>query len=110
MLSAAEIVGAREHQTKEERLTVVPWPERDELLRKGETSIDLRLGRWFRSFKQTRTPSVSLVGRIPRDSDEPSETSRTKQHFVDRKSNTSELQSLMRISYAVFCLKKKNNN
>src|SRR3546814_6659493 len=28
---------------------------------------------------------------------------------VDRKSNTSELQSLMRISYAVFCLKKKNS-
>src|SRR3546814_5010633 len=30
----------------------------------------------------------------------------------DRKSeeHTSELQSLMRISYAVFCLKKKNNN
>src|SRR3546814_9140877 len=27
----------------------------------------------------------------------------------DRKSHTSELQSLMRISYAVFCLKKKNN-
>src|SRR3546814_2775587 len=27
----------------------------------------------------------------------------------DRKSNTSELQSLMRISYAVLCLKKKNN-
>src|SRR3546814_1907428 len=28
---------------------------------------------------------------------------------VDRKEHTSELQSLMRISYAVFCLKKKNN-
>src|SRR3546814_3285200 len=28
----------------------------------------------------------------------------------DRKSNTSELQSLMRISYAVFCLKKKKKN
>src|SRR3546814_6839862 len=26
----------------------------------------------------------------------------------DRKSHTSELQSLMRISYAVFCLKKQN--
>src|SRR3546814_4512611 len=26
----------------------------------------------------------------------------------DRKEHTSELQSLMRISYAVFCLKKKN--
>src|SRR3546814_10297462 len=31
--------------------------------------------------------------------------------FVDRsEEHTSELQSLMRISYAVFCLKKKNNN
>src|SRR3546814_2081587 len=28
----------------------------------------------------------------------------------DRKSNTSELQSLMRISYAVFCLIKKKQN
>src|SRR3546814_6411026 len=28
---------------------------------------------------------------------------------VDRKSHTSELQSLMRISYAVFCLTKKKN-
>src|SRR3546814_5275116 len=27
--------------------------------------------------------------------------------FLDRKSTRSELQSLMRISYAVFCLKKK---
>src|SRR3546814_3695724 len=31
--------------------------------------------------------------------------------FVPRsEEHTSELQSLMRISYAVFCLKKKNNN
>src|SRR3546814_8047519 len=29
---------------------------------------------------------------------------------LDRKSTTSELQSLMRISYAVFCLKKKKKN
>src|SRR3546814_10284889 len=31
-------------------------------------------------------------------------------HYVNRRSeeHTSELQSLMRISYAVFCLKKKN--
>src|SRR3546814_7411278 len=31
--------------------------------------------------------------------------------FLDRsEEHTSELQSLMRISYAVFCLKKKNTN
>src|SRR3546814_2458771 len=30
--------------------------------------------------------------------------------LVRSEEHTSELQSLMRISYAVFCLKKKNNN
>src|SRR3546814_2268182 len=29
--------------------------------------------------------------------------------FIRSEEHTSELQSLMRISYAVFCLKKKNN-
>src|SRR3546814_7662377 len=32
-------------------------------------------------------------------------------HIIDRsEEHTSELQSLMRISYAVFCLKKKNKH
>src|SRR3546814_1864041 len=36
---------------------------------------------------------------------------RLRRHAADRsEEHTSELQSLMRISYAVFCLKKKNNN
>src|SRR3546814_5263094 len=39
-----------------------------------------------------------LVARL-----QPSRVDRSEEH-------TSELQSLMRISYAVFCLKKKNNN
>src|SRR3546814_1009688 len=30
------------------------------------------------------------------------------EHFMRSEEHTSELQSLMRISYAVFCLKKKN--
>src|SRR3546814_6798776 len=34
-----------------------------------------------------------------------------KGQYIDRsEEHTSELQSLMRISYAVFCLKKKNTN
>src|SRR3546814_6033328 len=32
-----------------------------------------------------------------------------KQHSYRSEEHTSELQSLMRISYAVFCLKKKTN-
>src|SRR3546814_9333179 len=39
------------------------------------------------------------------------ETIAEKSDFVPRsEEHTSELQSLMRISYAVFCLKKKNRN
>src|SRR3546814_3874281 len=33
----------------------------------------------------------------------------TRRLFCRSEEHTSELQSLMRISYAVFCLKKKNN-
>src|SRR3546814_9177931 len=33
-----------------------------------------------------------------------------KDHIKRSEEHTSELQSLMRISYAVFCLKKKNKN
>src|SRR3546814_10609156 len=32
------------------------------------------------------------------------------EHLTRSEEHTSELQSLMRISYAVFCLKKKKNN
>src|SRR3546814_8177772 len=51
---------------------------------------DRRLGR----ADQPRNLAVGDVGMIAHD--------RSEEH-------TSELQSLMRISYAVFCLKKKNN-
>src|SRR3546814_6539331 len=40
---------------------------------------------------------------------QPAVLQRDFEHRPDRK-HTSELQSLMRISYAVFCLKKKKNN
>src|SRR3546814_3588867 len=40
--------------------------------------------------------------RVPGDLDQ--------RHIHRSEEHTSELQSLMRISYAVFCLKKKNNN
>src|SRR3546814_6787147 len=42
-------------------------------------------------------PALPSPGRAP-----PARASRSEEH-------TSELQSLMRISYAVFCLKKKKN-
>jgi dCTP deaminase len=83
MLSAAEIAKAMAADTPaDERLTVVPWPDAVDLQDRGGTSIDLRLGRWLRSFKQTRTKSVSLAGFDDKGSTRASEISRTKQHFV----------------------------
>src|SRR3546814_2040361 len=49
----------------------------------------------------TSTSSPMTVGKPPAPS--LSLSQRSEEH-------TSELQSLMRISYAVFCLKKKKNN
>src|SRR3546814_3537963 len=44
----------------------------------------------------------SFIGRLDLDLQDGELVSRSEEH-------TSELQSLMRISYAVFCLKKKKN-
>src|SRR3546814_1881044 len=52
-----------------------------------------------RTDKRALPPRVYRIGR----SDPAEEFPRSEEH-------TSELQSLMRISYAVFCLKKKKNN
>src|SRR3546814_4871366 len=48
------------------------------------------------NIKTTGRPGICMVTRGP------GATNRSEEH-------TSELQSLMRISYAVFCLKKKTN-
>src|SRR3546814_5875667 len=72
------------------------------------------LGHWLRSFatgsrmmsRVTITRSVK-PGRIVSVGGTPSWRSTTCRP-VRSEEHTSELQSLMRISYAVFCLKKKN--
>src|SRR3546814_9492739 len=50
-----------------------------------------------------------LYGIVPTDPRKPYEVREVIARLVDGRSeeHTSELQSLMRISYAVFCLKKK---
>src|SRR3546814_6619449 len=65
---------------------------------------------------------VTVMQQIARGLPPPSETDKDVavatlervRHFLwhgnRSEEHTSELQSLMRISYAVFCLKKKNNN
>lgn len=81
MLSATQIVAALSADD-DDRLTVVPSPDHGPLLTRGATSIDLRLGRWFRSFRQTSTKSVSLVALSDAEHGGAAQEAPTKQHFV----------------------------
>src|SRR3546814_10698574 len=58
-------------------------------------------------LEEEHMPKRVLTGTVVSD-----KTDKTVVVLVERRSeeHTSELQSLMRISYAVFCLKKKNTN
>src|SRR3546814_19501745 len=66
--------------------------------------------KWF----ETSTPS-GAPRRLGEDiasakGDPPSSTRASRSGWIRSEEHTSELQSLMRISYAVFCLKKKKKN
>src|SRR3546814_5778070 len=53
---------------------------------------------------------TGVVGVIPGRSSQSGRSIGLRATISRSEEHTSELQSLMRISYAVFCLKKKNNN
>src|SRR3546814_3371052 len=52
---------------------------------------------YFGGYVNDNFRALAATGRLDRDD------------FIRSEEHTSELQSLMRISYAVFCLKKKHN-
>src|SRR3546814_5493049 len=59
-----------------------------------------------RVFDHFSTRVEEMGGRIASQAEEAA--NKTAAQFDRSEEHTSELQSLMRISYAVFCLKKKN--
>src|SRR3546814_8445245 len=61
----------------------------------------IRIGEQLLGDFQGRGPRIQVDDTLPRDHSGRDPADRSEEH-------TSELQSLMRISYAVFCLKKKN--
>src|SRR3546814_7194532 len=75
------------------RCTAMPPPS---VRRRCEKSIFSKPGVLSRPLNSVLTPVIAVNGTFDN-----SLTKRSEEH-------TSELQSLMRISYAVFCLKKKN--
>src|SRR3546814_6210883 len=70
--------------------------------------IDIIL-KWLAHVDVRQRASASHVGMETRSFDLPL-TSWLRPHATRSEEHTSELQSLMRTSYAVFCLKKKKYN
>src|SRR3546814_1660662 len=61
----------------------------------------------FRSLRPRRQPLVDATRRPAAGADPQERTQFSRFSAIRSEEHTSELQSLMRISYAVFCLKKK---
>jgi dCTP deaminase len=62
-------------------LSIVPSPDLEKLATAGAASLDLRLGRWFRTLRHSRTDHLSMI--IPNDvSDVRDDAVPTKEYFV----------------------------
>src|SRR3546814_10019109 len=72
---------------------------------RGAARVALKEGRLTQRHEGTKLPSVPFVLSLSKHS-----SSFRRRKGRRSEEHTSELQSLMRISYAVFCLKKKKNN
>src|SRR3546814_8806324 len=81
----------------------------------GEAAFDRGLRSYMLSVYNTMASGVLLTGIVALLFASGGETSLAAQLFTQggplkrSEEHTSELQSIMRISYAVFCLKKKKN-
>src|SRR5690606_27456650 len=61
MLNATDICDRLRHEPGHpDRLSIVPRPSEEILKKRGGTSVDLRLGRWFRSFKPSKSSEARL--------------------------------------------------
>jgi dCTP deaminase len=62
-------------------LSIVPSPDLEKLAASGAASLDLRLGRWFRTLRHSRTDHLSMI--MPNDAaDAQGEVVPTKEYFV----------------------------
>jgi len=82
MLNVKEIEARLElEEDHQDRLSIVPCPEMGRATIRAGTSIDLRLGRWFRSFEQSKNSLFQLWAEGKESSSE-RDRLKTSQHFV----------------------------
>lgn len=81
MLSSSGLVARlRSSNRSPDSISIVPSPDLTEMERVGAASVDLRLGRWFRTLRQSRT-NLMLLHKDSMGIDAP-EPIFTKEHFV----------------------------
>src|SRR3546814_5276655 len=90
--------GAEGTMTMEQLLTD-PEQAADFVRQTQLDALAIAIGTSHGAYKFTRKPTGDILS-----------ISRIKEIHKRSEEHTSELQSLMRISYAVFCLKKKKQN
>src|SRR3546814_2905651 len=77
------------------------------LLDEPSNHLDLEAVMWLEDFLKSYRATILIVSH---ERDFLNNVVDHILHLQRSEEHTSELQSLMRISYAVFCLKKKKNN
>jgi dCTP deaminase len=66
-----------------DRLLIVPSPDKNDVEAKGQASLDLRLGRWFRSMPQINTGALGVdLGQQATGKKTNSVLDTSKEHFV----------------------------
>src|SRR3546814_6947446 len=90
------------------------WPHPDANLPPPAQTVGRRRGLWQLPTTAPGTlsarPPGPLVARLPRRRRQVPIRLQPDHPLCRSEEHTSEIQSLMRISYAVFCLKKKNKS
>ncbi len=60
MLVTTDDICRRIAEGGEDALSIVPRPDLEELKERGGASIDLRLGRWFLTVRQSSSPYIDV--------------------------------------------------
>src|SRR3546814_2231569 len=77
---------------------------------KPKTAYEMRISDWSSDVCSSDLPVRIALGRLAISQPSTTSTIRARPAMPRSEEHTSELQSLMRISYAVFCLKKKKQD
>jgi dCTP deaminase len=67
---------------RNDTLVVVPRPDKNAMLQDGGASLDLRLGRWFRTMKRSNTSLIDMHEILAGEKKDQTETKLTKEAFV----------------------------